>query len=174
MSFRTILVVLLALLCGGSSVAVLRGLSGRTEAAPVEKTSVVVAALDVPRAGRLTKDHVKVYEYPKDVIPPGSLVNVEDALDRVALGSLVKGEIVLDGKLAPKGSRGPASLIPKGMRALTILTPSAAANTSGFVIPGNTVDVLLTTDGDPQSGGSVTTTLLQRLETWAVGQRLEV
>jgi pilus assembly protein CpaB len=43
---------------------------------------------------------------------------------------------------------------------------------AGFILPGNRVDVLLTTEF--QSVGSVTTTLLQNVEILAVGQSLTV
>ena len=84
---------------------------------------------------------------------------------------LVKDEPLLEGKLAPKGAkRGMAALVPNGMRAFTIHTPSVASGVGGFVLPGNKVDVLLTMDWKRDS---LTTTLLQNLEILAVDQRID-
>src|SRR5262249_16169427 len=90
----------------------------------------------------------------------------------------VKGEHVLDAKLAGKGAgRGLAALIPKGMRAFTIQTTSVVAGVAGFVLPGSRVDVLLTVSSqggnNDQTGGGTTTTLLQGVEILAVDQRLQ-
>jgi pilus assembly protein CpaB len=63
-----------------------------------------------------------------------------------------------------------AALIPSGMRAFTILTPSLASGVGGFILPGNKVDVLLTLEG---KRGSITTTLVQNLEILAVDQQLD-
>jgi pilus assembly protein CpaB len=63
-----------------------------------------------------------------------------------------------------------AALVPDGMRAFTVPTPSAASGVAGFILPGNKVDVLLTLEG---RRGSVTTTLVQNLEILAVDQRTD-
>ena len=63
-----------------------------------------------------------------------------------------------------------AALVPNGLRAFTIHTPSVASGVGGFILPGNKVDVLLTMDG---KRGSLTTTLLQNLEILAVDQRID-
>jgi pilus assembly protein CpaB len=90
---------------------------------------------------------------------------------------MMKDEPVLDGKLAPRDAgRGVAALIPKGMRAFTIHTPTAASGVGGFILPGNKVDVLLTCNAsgpNDTTGGGSTTTLLQCVEILAVDQRLD-
>jgi pilus assembly protein CpaB len=131
-----------------------------------EKVPVIVTTLDVPRFDRLTGDHVEVKEYPKDLVPPDALRDVQDALGRVALQHLSKGELVLGSKLAAATPGGPPN--PKaGMRAVAILTRSAPAH----LIPGSKVDVLFTSDVD---GRRATTLILQSVEIWAVDPRPEV
>ncbi len=174
MSLRSGLIVMLALLFGGSAaVGVSRFVTDRPGAAarPVDTVPVVVALADIPRGALLTADLVKTRDYPKGMRPPGTLSKVEDALDRAVFIPLVKDEPVLDAKLAPKGAkRGMAALVPDGLRAFTIHTPSVASGVAGFVLPGNKVDVLLTVEA---RGGSVTTTLVQNLEILAVDQRID-
>jgi pilus assembly protein CpaB len=137
----------------------------------VETVPVVVAAVDIPRGASITAGLVKTRDYPKGILPSGTLAKVDDVLDRAVFIPLMKDEPVLDGKLAPKGSkRGMAALVPSGMRAFTIHTPSVASGVAGFVLPGNKVDVLLTMEG---KRGSITMTLLQNLEILAVDQRID-
>jgi pilus assembly protein CpaB len=176
MSFRTVFVVMLSLLCGGSSIILLRQFAGQSAAASAPQTTpVLVAAADVARGTVLTTDHLKVRNFPSDLVPAGAMSDPEKAQNHVTWEKLSKDEVVLESKLtANTAGRGLATLIPKGMRAFTILTPSLAANVSGFIVPGNRVDVLLTLNGDDAHGGGSTTTLLQNVEIWAVGQKVDV
>lgn len=196
MSPRSILVVVLALVFGGSAAVGVNSLLQNQQVPKGEVVSVVVAATDVPRGGMLTAELVKLREFPKDLAPAGVVSKVEDAVDRAVFIPLTKDEPVLNAKLAPKGSgRGMSALVPKGMRAFTIHTPSIESGVAGFVLPGNRVDVLLTVGDLPTSnptpaisfpitspplfntprptGGGSTTTLLQNIEILAVDQKIE-
>jgi pilus assembly protein CpaB len=172
---RTLLIVLLALVSGGSAAVGINSL--RNQGAPRPETvPVVVAVVDIPPFAVISSDMVKTQDWPKDLVPADALTKVDDALERGALSPLVKGEVVLNGKLAPQGAgRGMAAKVPKGMRAFTIHTPTIEAGVAGFILPGNKVDVLLTLDGrgdQDVTGGSTTVTLLQNLEILAIEQRV--
>jgi pilus assembly protein CpaB len=173
MSLRSVLVVVLALFFGGSAAVGINALrSPPPPASAPETVPVVVAAADVPRFTTLSADMLKTVDFPKDMVPPGTLSRTDDALDRVTLSQLVKDEPVLNGKLATRGSgRGMAPGIAEGMRAFTIQTPNVAAGVAGFILPGNKVDVLLNVNAP--NGGAITTTLLQNVEILAVDQRVE-
>lgn len=177
MSIRTIIVVALALTCGASAAVGVHQLrSTDQQRAEPETASIVVTALDIPRGTTLTDEMVFVREWPKDNLPTGALTSLEDAVDRTALIPLLKGEPLVEKKLAKPGEgRGMAPLVKKGMRAFTIQTPTAASSVAGFILPGNKVDVLLTLTGNQNdaSGGGVTTTLLQNIEVLAVDQQIE-
>jgi pilus assembly protein CpaB len=179
MSARSILVVVLALamVFGLSAPVGNRTLHTPRAAAPkLETVPVVVAAADVPRYASLTPDALKTRDFPKDLVPPGSLTRVEDAVGRFTFLPLVKDEPVLDGRLTKASGRGLAMAVPKGMRAFTIQTPNVVAGAAGFIHPGNKVDVLLTiSQGGPtdQTGGGSTITLLENVEILAVDQRIE-
>jgi pilus assembly protein CpaB len=165
---------MLSLLFGGSAaLGVNKYVTNRASGAlaGAGAVRVVVAAKDVPRGASLTADMVRLGEYPRGMVLPGMLTRVEDALDRVVFIPLMKDEPVREGKLATKGVKsGMAALVPRGMRAFTILTPSVASGVGGFILPGNKVDVLLTLEG---KRGSITTTLVQNLEILAVDQQLD-
>jgi pilus assembly protein CpaB len=174
-SVRSILIVGLALAFGVSA-AVLVNATLSAGPPKMETTQVLVAAVDIPRGVVVMPAQVTTVEFPRHLTPPGAMTKKEDVLERAAITAIVKGEPLLDGKLAPKGAgRGLAALVPPGMRAFTITTPNIASGVAGFVLPGNKVDVLLTMTGDANdgTGGGSTTTLLQNLEIMAVDQRID-
>ena len=177
MKARTLLVILLSLVCGLSAAAGVRIMRGSTtvDATSIDTNPVLVASVNIARGVTVTEQHVTVRQWPADMVPPGACTTIEDVKERAALSLIVQGEPLLDAKLASQDSgRGMAPLIPAGMRAFTIHTPTRASGVAGFVLPGNKVDILLTMSrsrGDGTGGGS-TTTLLQNVEILAVDQQL--
>jgi pilus assembly protein CpaB len=173
-SSRSGLVLLLSLTFGGSAaLGVNKYVTNKSGVSllPMDSVSVVVAAQDIPRGASITADLLKTRDYPKGMLPPGTLARVGDALDRAVFVPLVKDEPLLEGKLAPKGAkRGMSALVPNGLRAFTIHTPSVASGVGGFILPGDKVDVLFTMD---TKRDCLTTTLLQNLEILAVDQRID-
>jgi pilus assembly protein CpaB len=176
MSFKTIIVILLAGTCGVSAaigINQLRRPSGETKP---ETVPIVVAAVNIPRFRLVTKEDLTVRQWPKELLPEGAVTKLKDAVERAAIIPLMVGEPVLNAKLASKDAgRGLAALIPKGMRAYTIQAAQVSSNVAGFVLSGNRVDVLLHLRGKPddETGGGSTTTLLQAVEILAVDQLLD-
>jgi Flp pilus assembly protein CpaB len=70
--------------------------------------------------------------------------------------------------------RSRAALIPRGMRAFTILVPNPnlATGGAGSMLPGHKVDVLLAVSGGDLNDISGTTTRLQNVEILAVDQKI--
>src|SRR5271157_420342 len=177
MSARSLLMVALALILGGSAAvggnSFMQGAPGPRGAA----VPVVVAVVDLPRGGSITPEAVKIKEFPRDLVPAGALSKLEDAVNRGIFVPLTKDERVLESKLAPKGAgRGLAALIPSGMRAYSVKVPDVAQGVAGFILPGNRVDVLLSlgeTSGTHETGGGSTITLLQNVEILAVDQKMD-
>jgi pilus assembly protein CpaB len=175
MTFRTVLILLLALVFGLSAALSVNFFLRKPQAPDRPETvTIVVASGNVPRFGTLSANDLKIREIPSDMVPSGALTQVEDAVDRAVYNGLVRDEIVLEGKLSAKGAgRGMATAIPKGMRAFTISTTTLASGVAGFILPGSRVDVLLTVtrsgQNDPTGGGQ-TSTLLQDIEILAVDQ----
>jgi len=178
MSFRTIIVVGLALACGlAAAVGVDQLRSQTATAAAVGSVSVVSAAVDIPRGVMVTRDLLKLVEMPEGDIPAGVVTDIEDALDRAVVIPLLRDDLIRDGKLAAKDAgRGMAALVPTGMRAYTIMTPTIASGVGGFILPGNKVDVVLSVTErslDDVTGGGSATTLLQNVEILAVDQTID-
>src|SRR5690349_7583585 len=69
-----------------------------------ETVPVVVAARDIPAFGVITPSMVTTRDLPRGRVPAGALTKVEYALDRSALGSLMKGEVLFSARLGPRGA----------------------------------------------------------------------
>ncbi|MFO0841665.1 MAG: Flp pilus assembly protein CpaB [Gemmataceae bacterium] len=177
MSLRTLVIVALALVFGGSAAVGISRLRPPSEA-PTDTVPIVVAAVDIPRGRTVSADMLRTVEWPRDRVPTGAANMPDDLVDRVCFTPLFNGEPVISAKLTPKGAgRGMGALTRPGMRSFTIPTPNIAAGVAGFILPGDRVDVLLTvTDSGTTSGpfgGGTTTVMLQNVEILAVDQRVD-
>jgi pilus assembly protein CpaB len=177
MNPRSMIVIVLALICGTSAAWGVSRLRNRQVVyRQPEKAMVLVAKVAMARGQTVTSEMVALREWPADLLPPGALSAANEAVDRAVLAPILSGEPILDGKLASRDSgRGLAALVPSGMRAYTIQTSRIASNVAGFILPSNRVDVLLTLRGGSNdvTGGGSSTTLLQAVEVLAVDQRLD-
>lgn len=177
MTIRTVLILVLALMFGGAAaVGVTMFNNQELGAANVETVPVVVLATNCPRGIRLTADMLATRDWPKHLVPPGAFTKIEDVVGRATLTPVLRDEPLHQARLAKRGDgSGMAVLIPKGMRAFTILTRDLAVGVGGFILPGNKVDVLLTVTNLENSKrgnnhNSATATLLQNVEILAVDQ----
>lgn len=107
---------------------------------------IVVASQPLEFGSPLTPENLRMQNFPAGSIPVGAFRSLEEAMQggRVALRPIVPGEPVLADKVSGTGGRAVLSaLLPEGMRAVSI--PISAVNgVSGFVRPGDIVDVMLT------------------------------
>ena len=176
MSIRTIIVILLAIVCGATAAVGVSQYKGQpfqlSREVPTDMVPILVAKLDIAHGNVIGAEQLEIKQCQKDDVPEGVLTSLEEAVDRTATVKLFGGDPVLKQKLAAKDAgRGMAAIIPTGMRAFTIATSHVSAG-GGFVLPGNHVDVLLTTTSSQNdgTGGAATTTLLQNVEILAVAQ----
>ncbi len=174
MSFRTILIAILALGAGGSAAVGVRQLAKMNRPQAADTVMVVIAKESVARGERLTAAHLTVQAWPAKLVPEGASTNLKEVEGRVTLAAQFPGQPIFDSQLANKDAQsGLSVLVPDGMRAFTIQMPNVQAGVAGFVLPGNKVDVLLTVTGAKSAGGGVTVTLLQNVEILAVDQKLD-
>ena len=176
MSVRTLLVVLLAVGCGGIATygmfSVVRSSRGNADATPIIETEqVAVLTIDVGLVGtKITEDMVRLQDWPKEYLPEGYITDLKDVVNETLRVPVRAGELLLKGKFG--AGRGMAAIVDPGYRAFTIHTPNHSAGVAGFVMPGDTVDVLLTRDNPDIPGGSVTTALLQKATVLASDQNI--
>ena len=145
-------------------------------AAPQDMDTIVVAVANMNMAETITAEHVKLLAWPAKSVPSGAIHKLADAEGRVVRSSIVAGEPLIDGKLAPqlagKGGLMPM-LVPEGQRAITIKVDDAVKE-SGFVLPNSRVDVLVSMAKNPNSQERVSKVILQDVTVLAAGQTVEL
>jgi pilus assembly protein CpaB len=146
----------------------------RVSTAPVAMptNSIVVAADDLPLGTRLDASKVKTIPWPSGEPLTGMMTKVEDVQNRAVITNVAENEPILESKLAPVDSgAGLPATIPEGMRAVSV-SVNDVVGVAGFVIPGTTVDVLVT-GASMGNGGNVTRTILENVRVLAAGQKIE-
>lgn len=136
---------------------------------PDETVGIVVAARDIPPGLTITTDDLQKRDLPEIYIPDEVFRTPEEVVGRVAMERVLQGEFIREERLAdPEAGVGLNAIIPRGMRAISVDVKDASA-VSGFLNPGNFVDVVGTfTDAEKPS----TRTLLRAVTVLAVNDRL--
>lgn len=138
---------------------------------PDELVSVMVAKQDIWQGKTITADDLMMTPLPQDYVPESVLRSQEQAIGRVPRERILANEFIREERLAdPEAGVGLNAIIPRGMRALSINISDGSA-VSGFLNPGNYVDVLVTIDGD-DAREAETRTLLQAVTVLAVNNRM--
>ena len=139
---------------------------------------VVVAATDIDLGTQLTPQLLQVMDWPKDSVPKGAYSNTSELLEkqgqlaRVLRISVVKGEPIVETKLAPVGATGGlASIIDQGKRAMTV-SVNEIVGVAGFALPGNYVDIVVNTQDDKSKEVSkqISKIVLEKVLVLAVAQ----
>lgn len=150
--------IVLAIVCGGGAVWAGGRWLDNTSAArlrEIEATrtvvtfgTLVVAAEPLRFGAPLSRKSVKEIAWPDGELPPGGFATVDSLFkdgDRAVLYPLEQGEPLFASKLTGPGERAALSrLISDGNRAVT-LRVNDVAGVGGLVLPGDRVDVVLTT-----------------------------
>jgi len=150
------LVVLTVALAAGGVAAMLAGHSAKQPAqktAPVAKVAtvdVLVAKSDIPIGHKISPADVVWQPWPAEV-NTGNFIRrkehpaaIESLTGWIVRSAFVAGEPIRQVKLVQaKGSGYMAAILPSGMRAVSIgVSPESGA--SGFILPNDHVDVILT------------------------------
>lgn len=169
-------IVSIALLCGllasFGAYAFLSYQDDKVVQTEVPSISVVVASGNIREGGTLYLSNMRVAEWPENLAPNGSFEMPESLIGRILKTDAIDGEPILAGKLAPEGSTGGVtSLIPPGMRAMTVGV-NVVSGVGGFVHPNAKVDIIATVN----SGAGVSAsskTVLQNVTVLAIDQTLD-
>jgi pilus assembly protein CpaB len=172
---RIFAVLALAILAGGGlaygTYNAINGQAPKTVNAPTDP--VVVASTDLVLGTELKKDDVTVVNFPKGGAPEGSFSSPGDLIGRGVIVPMVKNEIVLPAKLAPKEAGvGLPPIIQQGMRAVSVRV-NEVIGVAGYVLPGSLVDVLATASPTDQHADMTTKVILSKVQVLTAGTRLE-
>ena len=137
----------------------------------IASTRVVVAAVDIELGSKLTPQMLTTSEWPSGSAPAGAFKDVKELEDRVVRTNLLRGDAIVDRKLAPAGTKGGLSaVISEGKRAMTVRV-NDVVGVAGFALPGNYVDVMVNTQQDRgKADGQVSLTVLEQVLVLAVAQ----
>lgn len=129
---------------------------------------VSVAARDLQPGTELTADAVTTIDWPAGETPNGAFSNPVELNSRVLKTVVARGEPILEGKLAPVGTRGGlSSVIDPGKRAITVRV-NEVVGVAGFALPGNYVDILVNTQDEQMK--PVSKIVLEKILVLAVAQ----
>jgi pilus assembly protein CpaB len=138
----------------------------------IASNKVVVAAVDIDLGSPLNRQMLTEAEWPSGSTPAGAFRDAASLQDRVVKTGIVRGEPVVEAKLAPVGTKGGLSaVIAEGKRAITVKV-NEVIGVAGFALPGNYVDVMVNTQEDGQStdGKQVSKIVLEHMLVLAVAQ----
>jgi len=138
-----------------------------------EAVPVIVAAVDLPWGTKLKPEMIKTAPYLKESLPSGYFSNTKDLKDRILLTPLKINDPITEPKLAPISieTGGVGAVLKPGKRAIGV-KGNKVIGISGFIKPGNRVDVLVTIE-DPEKKEEKTKTILENLLVLATGTQIQ-
>lgn len=140
--------------------------------APKDVTTVVIAKRTLWPGETITEEDLEHRDFPPDFIPDEVLRVREEAINRVPRERILENEFIRKERLAQReAGRGLNAIVPRGMRAVS-LDISGGSAVSGFLNPGNYVDILVTIGDSGSNTPMQTITLLQAVTVLAVNDRL--
>jgi pilus assembly protein CpaB len=171
MRSKTIILLVLALGCGlVASIGISQVLSRNQDAGATEETAAVwVALADIKSGDLLTPQTLKLEQWPKEKIPPGSLGKLEQIEGKHTRAAIYQGEVVVEKKLRVSGTSA-ADTIPTGFRAYTV-QGDAMNSHGGLLHPGDRVDVLVYVNKSFGTVETGTKTILQDIKVFAVNDQ---
>lgn len=147
---------------------------------PVAMGTIVVAAEPLRYGMELSRANLRELEWPAKAVPAGAFADISRVLTgderRVALAAIEVNEPILNWKITGSGQRATLSArIDEGRKAVSIRV-TEVLGVSGFVLPGERVDILLTRMERQSGSGAVakqdayTDVLLQNVPVLATDQ----
>ena len=134
-----------------------------------ETQDVVVTASDVTFGVKLDKTMLRTVRYPKESVPVGAFSTVDSVVGQTTKIFMTAKEPVTAIKLSSLGG-GLSMLVRPGMRASSVEV-NQVSGVSGFILPGDRVDMLVTVLQVQDPEDAYTQTVLQNLEVLAAGQK---
>ena len=150
--------------------------TGPKEIVQVEKVDaapVVVSAGNLAWGTKLKPEMIKMVPYLKESLPVGYFSSTADLKDRVLVAPLKLNEPITEAKLAPTSVKtgGVSAVLKPGMRAIAV-KGDKVIGLSGFINPGNRVDVIVTVK-EPNTKKIKSKIFLENLAVLATGTQIE-
>ncbi|MDQ3060675.1 MAG: Flp pilus assembly protein CpaB [Pseudomonadota bacterium] len=170
-NMKAIGLLFLALMIGLAAAVYAAGWAARQ--GNIASNKVVVAAVDIELGSKINPQMLATTDWPSGSVPPGAFKDIKELQDRVVKVSVLRGDAVLERKLAPAGTQGGLSaVIAEGKRAMTVRV-NDVVGVAGFALPGNYVDVMVNAQQDKSRGEEarqISKTVLEHVLVLAVAQ----
>ena len=181
---RNLLVIVIAAILGIAAVIIVNSyLTGveKTQNKAAEQgrlVQIAVARVPMEYGTQITAENIRMVSWPATSLPAGAFQSLKGLYGqgepRVALRPIEAGEPILPGKITGPGGRATISaLLDPDMRAVAVRI-NDVAGVAGFVLPGDSVDVLVTRqpklDGENGEADQITDILLQNIRVIAIDQ----
>jgi pilus assembly protein CpaB len=170
-NMKAIVLLVLAIITGLA--AAVYAASWVSQRGNIASTKVVVAAVDIELGSKITPQMLTTSDWPSESVPSDAFRDAAQLQDRVVKAGVLRGEAIVDRKLAPVGTQGGLSaVIAEGKRAMTVRV-NDVVGVAGFALPGNYVDVMLNAQQDRGGGqvpNQVSLTVLEQVLVLAVAQ----
>ena len=170
---RGLIMLVFALLAGIAAVVMAsKWMQGQAK----DGNRIAVAVADVEIGARLSPELLKLVEWPPSSVPAGAFTDTAPLEGRVVKTSVTRGEPLIEGKLAPVGTKGGLSaVVSQGKRAMTVRV-NDVIGVAGFALPGNYVDIMVNTQNQGQGARAgeqeraISKIVLERILVLAVAQ----
>ncbi len=138
-----------------------------TQAVPI-----AVAAVDLAWGTKLTPEMITSSPFFEESLPVGYFTSPAELKDRVLIAPLKRGEAIVQHRLAPEDVKtgGVSAILAPGKRAIAV-KGDKVIGISGFINPGNRVDVLVTLK-DPRHKEEKTKMVLDNVLVLATGTQI--
>ena len=172
---RVFMVLVLALSVGGvfayATYNYVQNVPKGTVSMPTK--SVVVAAADLDVGADLTRDDVRVIEWPANAAPAGAFGDPKDVIGRGLIMPVIQNEPIMPMKLASKDAgAGLPPAIPPGLRAVSVRV-NEVIGVAGYVLPGTHVDVLAVVNPSDKHDDVTSKVILTNVQVLAAGTKIE-
>ena len=148
----------------------------------VPTTDVFVVNRSMRYGEQMTAEDIRSVKWPENAIPEGTFVKIEDIFPdgekkfRTVLRAMEKDEALLQVKVTKPGAdAGVSSRLSEGMRAFAI-SVDVSSGVSGFLRPGDRIDIYWSGRGVDELGGgqAVTKLILANVHIIAIDQIADV
>jgi pilus assembly protein CpaB len=172
---RVFLVLVLALTAGAvlafGTYNYVQKIPARTVSMPTRP--VVVAASDLDIGAELSRDDIRMIDWPESSVPQNAITDANEVIGRGLILPVIQNEPILPMKLASKeAGAGLPPAIPPGLRAVSVRV-NEVIGVSGYVTPGTRVDVVVTLSPTQQTQDMTAKVILTDVQVLAAGTKME-
>jgi pilus assembly protein CpaB len=172
---RIFIVLVLAVVAGGvfafATYNYVQQIPGKTVTIPTTKIAVAGSDLDI--GAEITKDSVRLIDWPSNAAPANGISDPNEVVGRGLVMPMIQNEPFLELKLAPKDAgAGLPPAIPPGLRAVSVKV-NEVIGVAGYVLPGTHVDVVATVNPTQNATDVTSKVILTNVLVLAAGTKIE-